>query len=310
MLYDMAMTGDPIYRGMTRAELDRAYDNRGAVPDSAAHLARWAEASAELYRTVPAHRDLHYGADPRQRLDFFRARHLGRPTVFFIHGGYWQWGDKEDEAFIAAGPLAHDINVAVVEYTLCPQISLAGMVAEIHAALTWLIPLLPELGADPARLVVAGSSAGAHLAAMMAGRSDVKGSLLVSGIYELEPIRQSRLNAALRLDVMSSMHKSPILNLPGRAGPACLAVGRDELPEMLRQTSDYYQAWIGGGLPGWQAVLDGVDHFTILDELADPNGRLTAALLRLLDSASGPHPRSAAEMALRPASSSEALGQP
>jgi arylformamidase len=309
MLYDMAMTGDPIYRGMTREELDRAYDNRGAVPDSAAHLARWAEASAELYRTVPAHRDLHYGADPRQRLDFFPARHVGRPTVFFIHGGYWQWCDKEGEAFIAAGPLAHDINVAVVEYTLCPQISLAGMVAEIHAALTWLLPLLPELGADPAQLIVAGSSAGAHLAAMMAGRPDVKGTLLVSGLYELEPVRLSRLNAALRLDVMTSMHNSPILNLPDHAGPACFAVGRDELPEMLRQTSDYHRAWIDTGLPGWQVTLDGVDHFTIMDELADPDGRLTAALLRLLRPPSGPYPRSAAEIALRPVSSSDALGQ-
>ncbi len=97
---------------------------------------------------------------------------------------------------------------------------------------------------------------------------------------------------------MTSMHNSPILNLPDRAGPACFAVGRDELPEMLRQTNDYYQAWIGRGLSGWQATLDGVDHFTIMDELADPNGRLTAALLRLLRPPSEPHPRSAAEIAV------------
>ncbi|MDB5397956.1 MAG: esterase/lipase [Rhodospirillales bacterium] len=281
MLREMVMMCAPIYRGMTREELDRAYDNRGHVPDSAAWLARWAEASAELYRTTAAHRDLHYGADPRQRLDFFPAHSPGRPTVFFIHGGYWQWCDKEGEAFVARGPLAHDINVAVVEYTLCPQISLGGMVAEIHAALDWLIPLLPELGADPAMLVVAGSSAGAHLAAMVAGRVDVKGTLLVSGLYELEPIRLSRLNAALQLDVMTSMHNSPILNLPARAGPACFAVGQDELPEMLRQTADYLDAWVGSGLPGWQATLDGVDHFSIMDELAEPDGRLTSALVRL-----------------------------
>ena len=229
MSYDAVMTSEPIYRGMSRDEIDRAYDNRGAVPNSRACLARWAEASLELYRTVPAHRDLHYGADPRQRMDFFPARHSGRPTVFYIHGGYWQWCDKEDEAFIAAGPLAHDINVAIVEYTLCPQISLRGMVAEISAALRWLLPLLPELGADPTALVVAGSSAGAHLAAMMAGRPEVKGTLLISGIYELEPIRLSRMNETLRLDVMSSMHNSPILNLPEHAGPACFAVGSGEL---------------------------------------------------------------------------------
>ena len=281
MSYDAVMTSEPIYRGMSRDEIDRAYDNRGAVPNSRACLARWAEASLELYRTVPAHRDLHYGADPRQRMDFFPARHSGRPTVFYIHGGYWQWCDKEDEAFIAAGPLAHDINVAIVEYTLCPQISLRGMVAEISAALRWLLPLLPELGADPTALVVAGSSAGAHLAAMMAGRPEVKGTLLISGIYELEPIRLSRMNETLRLDVMSSMHNSPILNLPEHAGPACFAVGSGELPEMLRQSKEYYQAWVGNDLPGWRETLEGTDHFTIMDELAAPNGRLTSAVLRL-----------------------------
>jgi arylformamidase len=275
------MTGAPIYRGMTRNELDRAYDNRGAVHDSAAHLARWAEASAELYRTTPAHRDLHYGAGPRERLDFFPARSMGRPTVFFIHGDYWQSSNKEDEAFVAQGPLAHDINVAIVEYTLCPQISLSGMVAEINSALNWLIPLLPELGAHPTAMILAGSSAGAHLAAMMSGRADVKGTLLISGLYELEPIRLSRLNDALRLDVMTSHRNSPILNLPDSASPTCFAVGEDELPEMLRQTADYLDAWVSARLPGWPATLSGVNHFSIMDELADPDGRLTAAVVRL-----------------------------
>ena len=146
------MSGEPLYRGMTRAELDRAYDNRGYVADFAASLAQWAKESAALYRQAEVHRDLRYGPAPRQRLDFFPARSAGRPTVFFIHGGYWQWCDKEDESFVARGPLAHDLNVAVVEYTLCPGISLDGMVVEIHAAVDWLVPRLPVLDADPEQL--------------------------------------------------------------------------------------------------------------------------------------------------------------
>jgi acetyl esterase/lipase len=271
-----------IYRGMTQAQLDRAYDNRGHVADWADCLARWERDSAELYRTAQVLRDLRYGLAPRQRLDFFPARSPGRPTVFFIHGGYWQWCDKEGECFVARGPLAHDINVAVVEYTLCPHISLSGIVAEIHAALDWLVACLPELRAHPSRLVVAGSSAGAHLAAMVAGRPDVGGSLLISGNYDLEPIRLRRLNTVIGLTAVTARQNSPILNLPAKAGPACFAVGADELPEMLRQTGDYYAAWTSSGLPGWQAILDGLNHFTIMDELAEPDGLLTAALLRLL----------------------------
>lgn len=270
-----------IYRGMTRDELDRAYDNRGHVADSAACLARWAEMSWNLYQEVEVYRDLQYGAAPRQRIDFFPARSAGRPTVLFIHGGYWQWCDKEDESFVAAGPLAHNINVAVVEYTLCPDIDIDGMAAQIHTAIDWLIPNLPAFDADPGHLIVAGSSAGAHLAAMLAGRPDVKGTLLISGLYELEPITLTRLNETIRMDREMALRNSPVLHLPERAGPVCFAVGEDELPELLRQTADYHAAWIGAGLPGWHTVLSGTDHFTIMDEMATADGRLTAEILRL-----------------------------
>jgi hypothetical protein len=275
------VNGEPLYRGMTRAKLDRAYDNRGHVADFAASLAHWAEESAALYRRAEVHRDLRYGPAPRQRLDFFPARSAGRPTVFFIHGGYWQWCDKEDESFVARGPLAHDINVAVVEYTLCPEVSLDGMLAEIHAAVDWLTPRLPVLDADPEQLIVAGSSAGAHLAAMLAGRRDVKGSLLISGLYELEPIRLGRLNDVIGMDRDMAVRNSPVLQLPDKAGPVCFAVGEDELPEMIRQTRDYHERWTASTLPGWDLTVSGANHFTIMDEMADPNGQLTAAILRL-----------------------------
>lgn len=276
----MARAG-AIYRGMTQAELDRAYDNRGHVADYADQLARWAVDSAALYGEVTIHRDLRYGPAPRQRLDFFPARTAGRPTVLFIHGGYWQWCDKEDECFIARGPLAHDINVAAVEYTLCPNINLDGIVAEMHAAVDWLVPRLPGYDAAPDRLIVAGSSAGAHLAAMLVGRPDVKGTLLISGLYELEPIRLTRLNAVIGMDRDMALRNSPILNLPGKAGLVCFAVGEDELPEMRRQTRDYYARWMAARLPGWDLVVPGTNHFSVMDALADPNGSLTAAVLRL-----------------------------
>jgi arylformamidase len=158
---------------------------------------------------------------------------------------------------------------------------LDSMVAEMHAAVDWLVPRLPEFDADPHGLIVAGSSAGAHLAATLAGRPDVQGSLLVSGLYDLEPIRLSQVNAVMRMDIQTTRRNSPMLHLPAHAGPACFAVGGDELPEMIRQTDEFHAAWTAAGLPGWQTMLEGTNHFTIMDELAEPDGRLTQALLRL-----------------------------
>jgi acetyl esterase/lipase len=269
------------------ADLDRAYDNRGHVSNHAAILARWAEESRALYRSVPVICDLCYGPGPRHRLDFFPAGPLGAPTVFFIHGGYWQWCDKEDEAFIAAGPLPHGINVAVVEYTLCPATTVDGIVAEMHAALDWLVPRLAEFGADPDRLLVAGSSAGAHLAAMLTGRPDVQGALLVSGLYDLEPILHPSLNAVIGLDSKSARRNSPILHLHEAAAPVCFAVGGGELSQMIRQTEDYHAAWTKAGLAGWLLRVDNTNHFTVMDELSRPDGRLTEALLQLVYAASG-----------------------
>ena len=122
-----------MYRGMDRAALDAAYNNGAAVKDSAQIVADWEARSARLRAKHPESMDLRYGKDERNRIDYFAARRDG-PVLMFIHGGYWQNRAKELFAFVAEGPLAWGINVALVGYTLAPQKRLDGIVAEIHAA--------------------------------------------------------------------------------------------------------------------------------------------------------------------------------
>ena len=126
-----------VYRGMDRAALDAAYNNAAAVKDSAQIVAGWEARSARLRAKHPEGMDLRYGKDERNRIDYFAARR-DAPVLAFIHGGYWQARAKELFAFVAEGPLAWGINVALVGYTLAPQKRLDGIVAEIHAALDWL----------------------------------------------------------------------------------------------------------------------------------------------------------------------------
>jgi arylformamidase len=116
---------------------------------------------------------------------------------------------------------------------------------------------------------------------------------LISGLYELEPIRLGRLNDVIGMDRDMALRNSPLLHLPAKAGPVCFAVGEDELPEMLRQTRDYYGRWTAAKLHGWDLTVDGANHFTIMGEMADPNGQLTAAILRLcgVSAASAPSSR-------------------
>jgi arylformamidase len=271
-----------LYRGMDRAQLDAAYNNTAAVPARDRIVADWAARSATVRRQHAGHLDLAYGESPRERLDLFLAADPKAPTLAFIHGGYWQMNDKENFAFVAEGLLPRGINLAVVEYTLAPAARLDRIVAELRRAVGWLAAHLGDYGADPARLYVSGHSAGGHLTATTMPLPAVRGGLAISGIYDLEPIRLNYLNEKLGLDPAEAERNSPILHVPATANALVVAYGTNELPELCRQSITYARAWSERGLPGRLLPVDGADHFTILEALADPRGVLTSALLAMI----------------------------
>ena len=265
-----------LYRGMNQATLDAAYNNGQAVADSAAILADFQRRSDELRARYPAHLDLPYGPGPRNRIDYFPAGQPG-PVLVFIHGGYWQMQAKERFSFLAAGPLAHGIHVAMIGYTLAPEATLAQIVDEVRAAIGWARQNAPALGGDAGRMVVSGWSAGGHLTAMSMAEEGVIGGLSISGVFDLEPIRLSYINRKLGLSVDDAAALSPMRRAHSPL-PLVLAYGMDELPELQRQSEDYAAA--RDGLPGRSLPLPGKDHFTILEELAAADGALTAEIRR------------------------------
>src|SRR3954451_25494716 len=271
-----------LYRGMDRAQLDAAYNNTAAVPERDAIVADWAARSARVRRERQGHLDLHYGDGPRERLDLFLAADPNAPTLAFIHGGYWQMNDKEGTTFLADGVLPHGINFALIEYTLAPAARMEQIVGEIRRVIGWLDDHLVEFGGGPTRIYGAGHSGGGHLTATAVSRGAVRGGPAISGLYDLEPIRLNYLNEKLGLDEAEAGRNSPLLHLPPTAGPLGVAYGTAELPELCRQSIDYAKAWVDAGLPGQLLPIDGADHFTILEALADPRGALTEALLGII----------------------------
>ena len=162
---------------------------------------------------------------------------------------------KETFSFLAAGPLAHGIHVALPGYTLAPAITLDGIVAEVRAAIRWIAQHAADFGGDPARIIVSGWSAGGHLTAMMMDEPAVKAGLAISGIFDLEPIRLNYLNAKLGLDAGAVQRLSPLLNLPAQSAPLMLACGTGELPELQRQSENYAASRAQAGLPGRLGAL-------------------------------------------------------
>ena len=224
-----------------------------------------------------------YGARERELLDVFPSGVRQAPLFVFIHGGYWQRNEKETFAFVAEGPVARGINVTVPGYTLAPQASLTEIVAEIEQALTFLSRQADEIGFDRNAIFVGGWSAGGHLTAAVAGRYPAfRGGLPISGVFDLEPIALSDINDLLSLTAAEVANLSSLKMLADTSPPLRLAVGGDELPELKRQAATFTAAAQARGLPVSVTELPGHHHFSILDELARPDGALTRSLVDLI----------------------------
>jgi arylformamidase len=168
-----------------------------------------------------------------------------------------------------------------VEYTLAPAARLDQIVSEVRRGVTWVIERASEIGGDPARVYVSGHSAGGHLTAMAMLDPRVAGGLAISGIYDLEPIRLNYLNEKLGLDAAEEDRNSPIRHLPAQAAPLVVTVGLGELPELVRQSEEFAAAWKRHGLRGTYLPVAKHDHFSILEELARPDGVVLGALREL-----------------------------
>jgi arylformamidase len=268
---------------MDRAALDAAYNNSAAVPDSAERMARGRERSATVRaNTSPRLLDVAYGERPREKLDYFPSGAAKPPLLMFIHGGYWQRNDKDMFAFVADGPRAHGIDVAVVGYTLAPDARLSDIVAEMHGALTFLAERADDFGFDRKRMHVSGWSAGGHLTASVAGHPAFRGGIPISGIFDLEPIALCYLDEKLRLDANEIATLSPLRVLPPSMPPLRVFVGGAETSELVRQSTSYAEAARERGLPVTLNVMPGHNHFTILEEISKPTGAITRALVEMV----------------------------
>ena len=274
--------GETDWRNMSREQLDAGLNNGVAVSNSADISAGWVERSEAMKAKYSAHLDLSYGPAERNKFDFIKAAE-GGPTLLLIHGGYWQMRSKDFFTCFAAGPMAHGINVAVVGYTLAPEASLDQIVAELHASVDALVEQLPALGGDPERIVVSGWSAGGHLTSTTLAHPAIKGGVAISGIYDLEPIRHSYLNEKLKLDEAMSQRQSPLKQDGGPMAPLSIVVGGGELPILRQQSADLAAFRAQRGLPVSYEEIPGANHFTIMEQLESPTGRITTLIKQMVE---------------------------
>ena len=277
---------------LTPEFVEREYNNRAAVPEHPWWFARYAELSAAACAQWGPRRDLRYGTGPKETLDLFLPRGPARATFVFIHGGYWRALDKSDVSFVAMPFAAHGIATAVINYDLCPALSIAAIVEQCRRAVAWIAREGTVHGANAARIVVGGHSAGGHLTAMLyatdwasAGlaRDPVAGGVSVSGVHDLAPMVQFSYNVDLRLDEAEAARMSPAHLVPRSTAPLLIAVGADETTEFIRQARILWDAWPSNrpGGDGAPLIVPARNHFSIVADYADPDSELTRRTLAL-----------------------------
>ena len=283
---------DQAWRNWPLVLIEKEYSPSSCVPSAEPFMAEYAIRSRQAREALACQKDLRWGDHPDETLDFFPSALRNSPLLVFMHGGYWQELSKNESLFPAPDCVGNGIAFGSINYTLAPRAGVEKIVDQCRRAVAWLHRQADALGFDGARIFVSGSSAGAHLAAMMllrgwqttVGLSDhaIAGAVLLSGIYDLEPLVGTYISKPLNLTAADAHGLSPMNLELGPPVPCIVAWGENETSESKRQSKSYASRLHDAGFPVAAFEVAGANHFDIVFDLADrrtPLGRATLELI-------------------------------
>lgn len=273
---------DTDWNHMSAEQRNAAYNNVQHVgPEVArAKTDAWLQKSREMRAGESGHLDLSYGTGERTKWDFYPSGNPGAPCVVHIHGGYWQRGSRETFACLMGGVRAHGWSAALPGYSLAPDASLSHIVAELRQALDWFSIHARRHGIE-GPVILTGWSAGGHLTSFLLDHPVVTAGLAISGVFDLGHLKDSpHVNDKLQLTEEEVETLSP-MRLPMSAKRLTIAYGSAELPAMTATSRDFHRRRSEAHLPGDLVPVPGKNHFTILDELLEPQSHLVKSILAL-----------------------------
>jgi arylformamidase len=277
------------YKDFAQDEIECQFNPQVSVPQYPQLSAERREKSQRVRAQLKSWLDVPYGATPRQVMDIFPAPSGTAPVLLYVHGGYWRGGSKEDNCNFVDLFTARGATVAVIEYDLCPQVTVTEIVREVRSAVHWSYRHISRYGGDPTKIHIAGHSAGGQLAAMALAydwpkdnlpREILQGAVITSGVHDLEMVMHVSINQEIRMTPEIAKANSPLLHPPLVPCPILVAVGGDE-PSGWRQMSEDYYRFCKERAPQVEyLVVPGANHYTMSQHLADAESPLTRAIFR------------------------------
>lgn len=276
----------------TQEEIDLEYNLSLTVPNSKKWVEWYKQKSAITRQTLDCILDIRYGSSEDETVDIFPAKEQGAPVLVYIHGGYWFSGSSKDYSFVANGFVSQGFTVVVMNYSLCPKVSISEITRQSRTLIAWLYKEASTFNADPSRIFVSGHSAGGHQVGMLLaeewqsayGLPDtiIKGGISISGLFDLHPFCYSYLQSKLLLTQETILQQSPYLHIPDSGAPLLITYGEEETEEFHRQSTDYLQAWRNNGLQGELLIQERRHHFSAIEGLNDPNSTLCKAFVEFM----------------------------
>ena len=273
----------------TQEEIDQEYNPRFIVENTDELIKSYFTESQRVLREYSNRSAVAYGPTLSETLDIFPAEKLCSPIHIFFHGGYWHSLTSRDFAFVAEGLVRNGITAVLVNYALCPSVSIDEIVRQSRAAAAWTYRNAEDFGGNPEQITVSGHSAGGHLTGMLLSTdweknyglppNLIKGFLPVSGLFDLKPFPFSWLQPKLLLSSEQVLRNSPVFLKPVYSPHVMVAVGADESHEFQRQSKNYTIFLQKHGVPAEYLSMPGKNHFNIIHDFLGDGGLLCKKII-------------------------------
>ena len=276
------------WRSFDAESLELAYNPQKTVKNFSQFQTHRNARSKECRENMRSYLDVAYGPGEKHKVDIFPAGEKS-PVVLFYHGGYWRTQDKANFAFLAGTFVPQGISTVVVNYDLCPAVTLDDVVESARNSVAWTYRSIAEYGGDPARICVCGNSAGAHLCSMIMAtnwaerglpQNIVRSAVMFSGIYDPEPARWIPVNEEIGLTQEVAARNNSMALAPSVDCSTWIGAGGLEPWLWLEQTYEYSQHLRRHGYDPEVHILPDHHHFSIMDEMMEPDGVITQAVLK------------------------------
>jgi arylformamidase len=286
--------GPLVFMNYDQIELDAAYNQASYAPMSAQIQSRRSTNSEEVRRRLGNPLRVSYGPTSIEKLDIFRTDRPNAPTLVFTHGGAWLGGSASEYHFAAEMLVKAGVNYVALDFIAVGEAKgdIRTMADQVRRGIAWVYKNAASFGGDQSKIYVGGQSSGAHLtgvALVTDWATDfglpadfIKGGILLSGMYEMKPVRLSSRSTYVKFDDAMEESMSTIRHIANLRAPITVMYGTYETPEFQRQSRDFAAAVKAAGKQVALIVAPNHNHYELQETLANPYGWAGRAALAMM----------------------------